>query len=351
MLLSLASNHVQFNAVPSVSLLRLRIRTPLFYCRCVAPWNMNTSMSTSNVSLRVERINGHMTELMEIQVEAPNLRIVFIPGNPGVISFYRSYLEALSHIFNGRAKIIGVSHAGHTAKDWDKGKLFSLEEQVEHKVDFVQNYDADKDLPTFVVGHSIGAHMAVCVFKRLPDKVHYMVGLYPFLATNQGSSFQSFLKWSLRQGFLCEALSHFAGFMGKLPEVMSRGFLKGVFGSGWSPASVNVACQYLLQYSLVRNITYMGMTEFKKMQTHPDWDFLKQRQDSISLLFGVDDHWGPLTLFEEVTRQAPDLDVEIEREGHDHAFCCTEAGSLWVAAFSAKTINKVLPNFEPVLES
>ncbi|MCO5600530.1 hypothetical protein L7F22_054643 [Adiantum nelumboides] len=52
-----------------------------------------------------------------------------------------------------------------------------------------------------------------------------------------------------------------------------------------------------------------------------------------------------------MTSKAPDLDVEIEREGHDHAFCCTEDGSYWVAAYCAKAIKKMLPKPEPVLLS
>lgn len=306
-------------------------------------------MSTSKVTLRVERINGHMTELMEFHAESPKLRVVLIPGNPGVVSFYQSYLQALSHLFDGKANITAISHIAHTAKDWDKGKLFSLEEQIEHKVQFIENQGSDPKVPLLLVGHSIGAHIALCVFKKLPDKVQYVVGVYPFLGINKRSSFQSLLRWFSRQGLLCEALSYFAGFVAQLPKFMSRGLVSGIIGRGWSPVSVNVACQYLLQYSVVRNFSYMGMTEFRKLQTYPDWAFLREKQDQISFLFGVDDHWGPLTLFEEVCKEAPDLDVEIEREGHDHAFCCTEAGSSWVAAYCARTIMKVLPNLEPAI--
>ncbi|MCO5600531.1 hypothetical protein L7F22_054644 [Adiantum nelumboides] len=221
-------------------------------------------MAVSGITLRVERINGYTTELMETLVEAPKLRVVFIPGNPGIIPFYKSYFEALAQNFGGKASITGVGYLGHSCKDLQKGKLFSLEEQVEHKVQLVQKIAAEDNTPLVLVGHSIGAHMALCVFKKFPDKVRHVVALYPFLATNERSSFQSFLKWSLRQAFLCEALAYFAGFMGKLPKMISRGFLKNVFGRSWSQFSVDVACEYLLQHLLVRNITYLGMTEFKK---------------------------------------------------------------------------------------
>lgn len=44
----------------------------------------------------------------------------------------------------------------------------------------------------------------------------------------------------------------------------------------------------------------------------------------------------------QIAKQVPDAALSIEREGHTHAFCCTEAGSLWVAEHVASLIkNKV----------
>lgn len=33
----------------------------------------------------------------------------------------------------------------------------------------------------------------------------------------------------------------------------------------------------------------------------------------------------------QIRKQVPDVVLEVEREGHSHAFSCTESGSLWVA--------------------
>jgi hypothetical protein len=33
----------------------------------------------------------------------------------------------------------------------------------------------------------------------------------------------------------------------------------------------------------------------------PDWAFMRENHEKIAFLFGVDDHWGPLQMFEEVS--------------------------------------------------
>jgi hypothetical protein len=38
-----------------------------------------------------------------------------------------------------------------------------------------------------------------------------------------------------------------------------------------------------------------------KLAAEPDWDFMRENQSKLAFLFGIDDHWGPLQLFEEVT--------------------------------------------------
>lgn len=88
-----------------------------------------------------------------------------------------------------------------------------------------------------------------------------------------------------------------------------------------------------VQYHTMRNVLFMAMTEFEKvihlieylvllstlciylhrscwwlfpfalkLTEEPDWTFISARQGEIALLFGVDDHWGPLSHLEEVDR-------------------------------------------------
>jgi len=42
----------------------------------------------------------------------------------------------------------------------------------------------------------------------------------------------------------------------------------------------------------------------------------------------------------QISKQVPGIALPIERENHTHGFCCTEAGSLWVAQHVANCIKK-----------
>ena len=45
----------------------------------------------------------------------------------------------------------------------------------------------------------------------------------------------------------------------------------------------------------------------------------------------------------QICKQVPEIDVSVEREeGHKHAFCCSEAGSLHIAQYVASLIKNHL---------
>ncbi|KAG7027176.1 hypothetical protein SDJN02_11187, partial [Cucurbita argyrosperma subsp. argyrosperma] len=98
------------------------------------------------------------------------------------------------------------------------------------------------------------------------------------------------------------------------------------------------ACTYLLKYHVMRNILFMALSEFEKLSETPDWAFMKKSSRKLSFLFCMDDHWAPMHVFEEISKQIPEMDVSVEREGHTHAFCCSEAGSLYIAQHVASLI-------------
>ncbi|KAH1195428.1 hypothetical protein AAZX31_19G184900 [Glycine max] len=145
-------------------------------------------------------VSSYTSEVLEIQSDAPTLHVLFFPGNPGVILFYKYFLEFLYELLEGTASVTAIGHVSHSRKNLEHGCMFSLQEQI--------NY---------------------------------------------------------------------------------------------------------------------------KFSEAPDWTFMREREAQKAFLFGVDDHWGPLHLLEEISKQVPGMAISIERENHTHGFCCTEAGSLWVA--------------------
>ncbi|KAL8168123.1 hypothetical protein V2J09_009622 [Rumex salicifolius] len=98
---------------------------------------------------------------------------------------------------------------------------------------------------------------------------------------------------------------------------------------------------YLFSLIKVPYYTEYAVYGYDRLGETPDWDFMRSKQGEFAFLFGIDDHWGPLTMFEEISKQAPDIPLSIEEEGHTHAFACTEAGSLWVAKHVACRVSRM----------
>ncbi|XP_024539584.1 lipid droplet-associated hydrolase isoform X1 [Selaginella moellendorffii] len=292
---------------------------------------------------RVESVCGHATELLELKpYSMPRLHIVFVPGNPGIVGFYKDYLAALSKHFEGAASITAIGHIAHTAHDYEKGKKFSLQQQIDHKAGFLEERYINSDLPTVLVGHSIGAYIILELLKRFPNKLQCVIGLHPFLKTNPDSLKQAVLKAICESSLMRATVSSLAGLLGHSPAWISRRLVKAVVGRAWGPCAVDTTCKYLLRSSMVANFTYMGMTEFAKLKEEVDWDFLRENHRRVCFLFGIDDHWGPLSLLEQVHERVPGLKTAVvQSEDITHDFCCTKPGSEWVARFTAERIKEV----------
>ncbi|MQM08101.1 hypothetical protein Taro_040952, partial [Colocasia esculenta] len=282
------------------------------------------------VTTRLCNVSSFSTELMELHSDEPLLHVLFIPGNPGVISFYKDFIEAAYELLEG--------------KNGENGRTFSLHDQIDHKIDFINQELQNSEVPIVMVGHSIGCYICLEIFKRLPQQVKFTIGLYPFLTLNKDSLKQSMIGMAAGSPILCVAISSLSASLGLLPVWLTNGLVRRSLGHSWSSTAVQATCTHLLQYHTMRNVLFMAMTEFEKLSEEPDWAFMRAKQDQIALLFGVDDHWGPLSLFEEVkiSRQVPSVALSVEREGHTHAFCCTEAGSLWVANHVVSLIKNLL---------
>ncbi|CAI9097636.1 OLC1v1034109C2 [Oldenlandia corymbosa var. corymbosa] len=300
--------------------------------------NLRLIDDKKRANYRLCNVAGYKTDLIEIRAQNPAFHVLFIPGNPGVVSFYTCFLESLYELLGGNATVTAISHVSHTQKNWERGRLFSLQEQIDHKMTFMEQELGDNEVPIVLVGHSIGAHICLEMFKRSPEKVRYCVCLYPFLAINTKSSTQSIIRKIAASPLICAAVSSIVAFFGILPIWASRFIVKSSLGKLWSSSAVDALCTHVFQYHSIRNVLFMAMTEFKELAEAPDWDFIREKRRQFSFLFGLDDHWGPLHLSEEIAKQVPDVVLEVERGGHTHAFSCTEAGSLWVAKHVASWI-------------
>ncbi|KAL8245364.1 hypothetical protein R6Q59_011622 [Mikania micrantha] len=298
--------------------------------------------SDANPNFRLCSVSGRKTEIVEIHATNPRLHILFVPGNPGVITFYTDFLESLYEQMGESASITAIGHMSHSERDCEQGKVFTLKEQIDHKINFIEQELQALEVPLIVVGHSIGSFMSLEIFKRIPEKVAYFIALYPFLTVNAKSQQQSIIKKISRSRLQSNMISATVALLGFLPISASRFIAKVSLGKSWSTTAIDALCTSVLKYHTMRNVLYLAMTEFEELAKVPDWEFMRKKRNRIAFLYGDDDHWAPLYMHDEVVKQVPDAVMEVEREGHTHSFCCTVAGSVWVARHIATLINKTL---------
>ncbi|KAF3605249.1 hypothetical protein DY000_02050882 [Brassica cretica] len=290
------------------------------------------------VTSRLSRVSEYLTLFLFLITEDPKFHVLFIPGNPGVVPFYKDFLESLYEFLDGNASITAIGQISQTSKDWEPGRLFSLQEQIDHKVGFIRQDMEGVKVPIILVAHSIGSYISLDILRKFSEKVVYCIGLYPFLTLNKQSTKQSLIGKLAASSVLSATASFLIASLRLLPVWAARRLVSNSLGASWSDTAVQATCTHLRQYHTMRNVLYMAMTEFRELAAEPDWDFMRENQSRLAFLFGIDDHWGPLQLFEEISKQAPGTSLSIEREGHTHAFCCTVAGSVWVAQHVATLI-------------
>jgi len=86
-----------------------------------------------------EKVKSYETEIIEFvnkDFQKKNAKIIMIPGNPGLIKFYDSFLDELHRLLNRKVEITGISHANHFISKKNRS-VFNLDSQIDHKVSYM----------------------------------------------------------------------------------------------------------------------------------------------------------------------------------------------------------------------
>lgn len=101
--------------------------------------------------------------------------LLFIPGNPGLVEYYITYLN-LIQAKHPTFEIYCISHAGYQTTDnfLNEGAkrypIYNLEFQVNHKLEIINDI-VEKDANVYIMAHSVGAYITQRLVKQLQDKV------------------------------------------------------------------------------------------------------------------------------------------------------------------------------------
>jgi hypothetical protein len=266
------------------------------------------------------------TYILFIPGTFPHLEKSLTEGNPGVISYYDDFLTAL-HDDSPSTTILGVSLAGH--EDFELPQPLSLQEQIANKVRIVDTIISSAPFSSYmqekpklvVMGHSVGAYMALQVLKQQPQNIDNLFLLFPTIShIGQGSSFgrlsavvtslphsarvASSLTFLLRLVLPIPLLA----FIIRLAHSMPGTSLSTTLSKFFNPASV-------LSFS------HLAKFEFREIR-HLDVDTVTKYAKRITAYYALHDRWVPQFAREQVIRiiNANGGDAIICNEGFPHAF-------------------------------
>lgn len=223
---------------------------------------------------KVQIFGGHPTEMYGINQDAnvgevENLQVIVVPGNPGAISFYTPFLKYLHSMLKGHPRVIGVSFLGHESGIHLHGKrAFSLQEQIAHKEAVLWGLCGAFKGKTIVIGHSIGAYMALKAVESLRAKNFLgsgkdlqIVALFPFLAKNPSCLRQRRLTALTMIDAQMGLATMFMGVMSYLP-IKWIGYIAALCDQMLDPHAV-WALVGLVDAQHARNALHMGYCEFR----------------------------------------------------------------------------------------
>jgi hypothetical protein len=278
-----------------------------------------------------------------------------VPGNPGVAEYYSNFARALSEALlreeEQQQKSVTVECVGFLGHYCDETltsaktrRWFTLEEQKAHVLKYVRSRVEEEkkrngENACFLVGHSIGAHVAMHAVKEMREEdVKRMVGLMPFLHVNEKSNVQKFLAWLVSLRVVVRAVAYVLGFMQKF-KVLKKMIEKSATRGMKCELGISVTKRWAREMSLV-NMALMGDTEFKFLR---DWkgnvvDVLKAHAKKISFVYACKDHWGPLHQRDELIKEIGEELEIITDENYEHAFVLDDESSNKLASQCARML-------------
>ncbi|KAI9485218.1 MAG: hypothetical protein EXX96DRAFT_544299 [Benjaminiella poitrasii] len=277
----------------------------------------------------VWEVSGYQTEtLLWPSISPANKNktiLLFIPGNPGLVEYYTSFLQGIYKTVNYHSfEIIGVSHKGHSINYHESNKgdkrLYSLEDQIKHKVDCLDVLikENEPDTKFILMGHSIGSYIAAAVLKSRPNHgISRVITLFPTLReiaiTPNGVNITRIVNAISASVF---------GFAGALISSLAppvRQLLVKVL-TGQEGDGLQVTAHQLLRSSVLKNTVTMARFEMETVKAL-DHDFYTKHLDKFIMYYSANDKWAPRDHYDYMMEHFPKGNIHLCSENIPHAFC------------------------------
>ena len=267
-------------------------------------------------SVETVRIKGIPTNVLRSDAERPQALVLVVPGNPGIARVYQPFVERLAVLGRGQLSVAVAAHAGHTPGHRADGGFFNLAYQLAHHQAFLASLP---DSPKIhVVGHSIGAWLALHLFDALP-------------ATRRGQAVLLFptierMAQTPAGRTLAPIFSTFRPVAVSLCDLISRFPARKHWLDRWLLADATDEERPIMQTGLMelsgismRNVLLMAREELATVIERPA-HLLKRHAENLTLYYGRNDPWNLPDMPDDLERHFPVASVVRCEQGISHSF-------------------------------
>ncbi|XP_063298190.1 lipid droplet-associated hydrolase [Pelobates fuscus] len=259
----------------------------------------------------------------------PKLLFFIIPGNPGIVGYYRTFMESLYRGFNEKYPVWAISHAGHCSppKGMDMTNdteidpiedIFGINGQIEHKLCFLKK-NVPVDTKLILIGHSIGCYIILEMMERAIDlKILQSILLFPTIermAQSPQGKIMTPLLCNLR--YVVYMPLYLLSF---LPESVQASLIKFVLRGIKSVDEFSVTASLnLFRVDCAANAMYMGGQEMMQVLER-DNTIIQKNLSKIIFYYGANDNWCPVQYYEDIKKDFPEGNIWLCQRGIRHAF-------------------------------
>ena len=266
----------------------------------------------------------------------PRYAIFFIPGNPGCVGWYITFLSKVLSELGPDYVAYGISYAGHSAKnslvvgiDDNNGNYkrefpWTLRDQIDHKIEFISNILENhhtESTKLIFLSHSIGSHMVqrICLLREdfvlRTDRIIHLMPFFRFhpsllLSQKLPLSFVAHMPKNVSFGLVEKACK----LIKKLPQDTVFRILETNGGVTCAKGRI-IALDLARSSEMAKNWLHLGIEELRDLPQLFDKAAMKVIENGRCPIFmlycGGPDQWSPQVhmfelLYMQIKSEVPD---------------------------------------------
>ncbi|SPP84752.1 lipid droplet-associated hydrolase [Drosophila guanche] len=259
--------------------------------------------------------------------------VICITGNPGLPGFYTEFASTLQKQL-GDLPVWVIGHAGHddppeasireVPQLTGNEEIFNLDGQIKHKVAFIEKY-VPKDVKIHLIGHSIGAWMILQMLEEesVRSRVQKCYMLFPtvermiespngWVFTKVGMPLYSVF------GYI------FFRFFNALPVWLRLLLIQIYFLIFSIPrAFLGTALKYS-KPSVAEKVVFLADDEMSRVRGLQK-EIIERNLHLLKFYYGTTDGWVPVSYYEQLKKDFPQVDATLDTQKIDHAFVLRHA--------------------------